>query len=187
MVSSALLAAIEEVAEEAAVLVPAAGLGRGLHPRLVGAAAEVDDEGVRPLGRVDRREVLRLDLHDLGLDAVLAAADIAERGPRPGRDVLDGRNVVAVHPDDVLLPGRAVDRVVAEAAVGLVGPFLRETAVEGAFDGDVALLDEVLPLLRGEHLELMSHSCSSENVLGVTVLETCRSARRREDSAEWPL
>jgi hypothetical protein len=57
---------------------------RRLHPRLVGAAPEIDDEGVRPFGRVDGGEVLRLDLHDLVIDAILAAGHVAERTPGAG-------------------------------------------------------------------------------------------------------
>ncbi len=152
-----LLAAVEEMAEEAAVLVPAAGLGRRLHPRLVGAAAEVDDEGIRPLGGIDGGEVLRLDLHDASVDAILAAGDVAERPPGLGRDLLDRRDIVPVHPDDVLGPGGAVVGVVAEAGIGLVGPLLREVARDAALHPHIALLDKMLRLLGSEHLELLSH------------------------------
>ncbi len=60
-----LFATVEKVTEVTPVLVPAAGLGGRRRPGSVGTAAQVHDEGVGPLERVDCREVLGLDPYGL--------------------------------------------------------------------------------------------------------------------------
>ena len=68
-----LFGAVEEVLEETAVLVPAGGVGRGGSPGLVGAVAEVDNKGVGPFERLDRRKVNRFHASHRRVDAVFAA------------------------------------------------------------------------------------------------------------------
>jgi hypothetical protein len=63
--------------------------------------------------------------------------------------------VVAIHPDDFLGPGGAIDGIVAEARVGLGRPVARQLTIDAAFDEHIALLDEVLALLGGKDFELI--------------------------------
>ena len=89
---------------------------------------------------------------DGGVDAALAAEDIADGAPGPGAEVFDQEFVSVVEVADRLGPGRRVVGGVAHALEGVVDQGLGESVVEAAGDGDVAPGEKVLDISGGERL-----------------------------------
>src|SRR5579871_2840304 len=139
-----LLRAVQEVAEEVPVLVPADGLGRRGLPRSIRALMEVDDQAVPP---------------EAGRDPLLSSQQLACRLPRFRRDLLHRQAIQGGHVDDLLLPGGGIVRIVAQPPEGGCGPLFGERTGKAVVQDHMTALHEVLYLLLRQRRERgMAHS-----------------------------
>ena len=153
----ALLRAIEVVYEVVAVDVPALQVLPGHRLARALGRAQVHDHVVRPqvavgarLADDPRRVVVGLAVAAAGCDALLAAAELGDVGPRLGREVVHVDGAVKGHVGALARPGALVGGVEAQPRPEVLRPFGGLGAREAVLDAEVAVVEEELLLLVGE-------------------------------------